>query len=286
MATKVEEKKPPQVEHGEMEVRGLTHIFDPEGTHKVALKDCSFKVPKEKFTTMVGPSGSGKTTLINLMAGYFPPTSGEMLIDGKPVIGPCLDRLVIFQETSLFPWMSTLENALFGPRVQGKNIEEKKKEALALIEMVGLKGFEDKYPIQLSGGMQRRAELVRTLINNPRVMLMDEPFRGLDAMTREIMQEHTLQLYEDTKMTTFFITAEIDEAIYMGDILHILSATPGTVRTTIEIDLPRPRDFRMLASEHFMELEKKVVDIVHEESIKAFEAGKTIDKDALKALKR
>jgi NitT/TauT family transport system ATP-binding protein len=272
--------------YGEMEIQGVTHIYDPEGARFTALENCSFKIPRGKLTVLVGPSGCGKTTLVNILAGYVPPTEGTVTIDGNPVTGPGWDRLVIFQETALFPWMTTLGNATFGPMVQGKDPAEAERMAMALIEKVGLRGFEHKYPAQLSGGMQRRAELVRALINQPRVMLMDEPFRGLDAMTREIMQEHLLKLYEETKMTIFFITAELEEAIFLGDSVMVMSSRPGTIRETVEIDLPRPRSFEMMASEHYLELKKKIAGIIHEEATKAFKAGRVVAADLAAAAER
>ena len=272
-----------QVQYGEMELKNLGHVYDPEGLHKVVIQDVNLKIPRGKLTVLVGPSGCGKTTLVNIMAGYHPSTSGQVLLDGVPIRGPCLDRLVIFQETSLFPWMTTMGNATFGPMVQGKSRTEAEGMAMKLIEKVGLKGFETKYPAQLSGGMQRRAELVRALINNPKIMLMDEPFRGLDAMTREIMQEHLLRLYEETKMTVFFITAELDEAIFLGDQVVIMSSRPGTVREIVDIDLPRPREFKMMATDRYLELKKRIAVAIHEEAVKAFKSGRVVGTDLVEA---
>jgi len=155
---------------------------------KVVLDDCSFTVTRGKLNVLIGPSGCGKTTVVNLLAGYERPTGGEILLDGEPVTGPGSSRLVVFQETALFPWLTVLDNVMFGPVVRGTaKRAEVEREARALLEMVGLKDFADKHPMQLSGGMQRRAELVRAMINKPKVMLMDEPFRGLDAMTRKLI---------------------------------------------------------------------------------------------------
>jgi NitT/TauT family transport system ATP-binding protein len=178
---------------------------------------------------------------------------------------------VVFQETALFPWMTVWNNTMFGPRTHGRiSKEEAERRATELIHKVALGGFEDKYPMQLSGGMQRRAELIRALINEPKVMLMDEPFRGLDAMTREIMQEYIIRLYEETKITILFITAELEEAIYLGDIVYFLTARPGTVKERIVVDLPRPRVYKHTATERFQELQTKAIKVVDEEAIKAF----------------
>ena len=258
-------------EPGEMEIRRVYKSFGTGKDVKEVLKNVNFKVDKGIFTCLCGPSGCGKTTLVNLMAGYDTPDVGEVTLDGKPVTGAGWDRLVVFQESALFPWMTVWKNAMFGPLSLGKiSKKEAEERARNLIDKVALKGFEDRYPMQLSGGMQRRAELVRTLINDPKVMLMDEPFRGLDAMTREIMQEYLIKLYEETRVTILFITAELEEAIYLGDVVYFLTAAPGTIKQKMEVDLPRPRLFKHTATERFQELQAKAIDVVDEEAIKAF----------------
>jgi NitT/TauT family transport system ATP-binding protein len=256
-----------EIEPGEMEVSGVNKSFIGG---KEALIDVNFKVEKGTFTCLCGPSGCGKTTLINLLAGYDMPDRGSVHLDGQPVKEASWDRLVIFQETALFPWMTVWDNALFGPRAQGIDKAKAEKRAQDFINRVALTGFEDKYPMQLSGGMQRRAELVRTLVNDPKVMLMDEPFRGLDAMTREIIQEYVIKLYEETKVSILFITAELEEAIYLGDVVYFLTAAPGTIKEKMEVDLPRPRLFEHTLTERFQELQTKAIEIVDEEAVKAF----------------
>jgi NitT/TauT family transport system ATP-binding protein len=211
----------------------VTKAFGDEFDSKLVVRDCSFKAEDGCLTVLIGPSGCGKTTLINLIAGYEQPTSGRITCDSKDVLGPTRDRLVLFQETSLFPWMTVLQNVMYGPIVQGRR-ESAKTNALDLLAKVGLRDFRDKYPNQLSGGMQRRAELARTLINQPRILLMDEPFRGLDAMTRQLMQEYLLRLFEGSGQTILFVTTEIDEAILLGDRLVLLS------RVGFEFHIPAP----------------------------------------------
>lgn len=258
------------VEPGEMEMRGCYYSF---GEGKEVLDNVSFKVEKGSFTCLCGPSGCGKTTIINLLAGYTTPDMGECLIDGVPVQGPGADRLVVFQETALLPWMALWENTIYGPRVQGKDLTgEVADRAEELINMVGLTGFEEKYPSQLSGGMQRRAELVRALINQPKVLLMDEPFRGLDAMTRQIMQEYIIQLFEQTGTTILFVTAELEEAIFVGDVAYFLTARPAMVKKELVINLPRPRKFEHFSSREFVELQREAIETVDEEAQKAFSA--------------
>lgn len=256
-----------KIEPGEMEMRDVYSSFGPG---KEVLNNVSFKIDKGSFTCLCGPSGCGKSTIINILAGYMRPDMGECLIDGKPVQKPGWDRLVVFQETALLPWQTLWENTIYGPMVQGKNLMEIADKAEYLIDMVGLNGFEDKYPHQLSGGMQRRAELIRSLINEPKVLLMDEPFRGLDAMTREIMQEYIIKVFESTGVSILFITAELEEAIFLGDKAYFLTVRPAVVKKEMLIDLPRPRNFHHLASHRFLELQKEAIETVEEEAQKAF----------------
>ncbi|HEX2654922.1 MAG TPA: ABC transporter ATP-binding protein [Xanthobacteraceae bacterium] len=226
---------------------------------KPVLGNLNLSIPRNKFTVVIGPSGCGKSTIINLIAGYDKPDAGTIMCDGKQVEDAKWDRLVVFQETALFPWKTTLENVAFGPTSQGAKKDEVATRARAIMEKFGLAGFEDKYPNQLSGGMQRRAELARAIINTPNVMLMDEPFRGLDAMTRELMQEYLLKLFEENHLTTLFVTSDIEEGIYLADTLIVLSSTPTSVRAVIDVGLPRPRNIRMLATARFGEVHKEVL---------------------------
>jgi NitT/TauT family transport system ATP-binding protein len=245
-------------------------VYSSFGPGKEVLENVSFKISKGSFTCLCGPSGCGKTTIINILAGYMEPDVGACLIDGKSVTGPGPDRLVVFQETALLPWKTLWENTTYGPMVQGKDLMEIADKAEYLINLVGLNGFEDKYPDQLSGGMQRRAEVIRALINEPKVLIMDEPFRGLDAMTREIMQEYTIKIFETTGVTIFFVTSELEEAIFLGDKAYFLTVRPAQVKKEMTIDLPRPREFHHLASRRFLELQREAIDIVDEEGQKGF----------------
>lgn len=258
-----------KIEPGEMDMKGVYSSFGPG---KEVLENVSFTLKKGSFTCLCGPSGCGKSTIINLLAGYSIPDIGECLIDGKPVEGPGWDRLVVFQETALLPWKTLWENTIYGPMVQGKDLMEIADKAEYLIDLVGLNGFEDKYPNQLSGGMQRRAELIRCLINEPKVLLMDEPFRGLDAMSRQIMQEYIIKVFESTGVTILFITAELEEAIFLGDVAYFLTVRPAQVKKEIIITLPRPREFHHLTSRKFLELQREAIFTVDEEAQKAFSA--------------
>jgi NitT/TauT family transport system ATP-binding protein len=268
---------------GRVECRDVTRMFGEVWARQLVVDGASFVVEAGKLNVMVGPSGCGKSTLINLIAGYEEPTRGEILIDGQRVQGPGRDRLVVFQETALFPWMTSLENVRFGPEVRGISPKESRQEARRLLEKVGLRGFEDKYPSQLSGGMQRRCELARALINQPKIMLMDEPFRGLDAMTRELMQEYLLRLFEETQVTILFVTTELEEAIFLGDRLFIMSAKPTSVKMVLDVDLPRPRDFHVLTGERYAELKQVALEALYEEAVKAFAKGSKAAYDLVEA---
>jgi NitT/TauT family transport system ATP-binding protein len=265
---------------GEVVFKDVVTLVRLKDTHTVILKDCSMTIKSEKLTVLVGPSGCGKTTVINLIAGYEVPYRGEVLFNGKPISGPRWERLVVFQEMALFPWLTCYENVVFSPTVRGSMTkEEMHSEAMKLLELVGLRGFEEKYPMQLSGGMQRRAELARALINRPRIMLMDEPFRGLDAMTRELMQEYYLKLFETTKITNLFVTSEIEEAIFLADKLMVMTNKPTQIKKVIDVDLPRPRDWKMATSTRYRELKAEALELLHEEAVKASIASGKADVD-------
>ena len=274
-------------EPGEVSLRSVTKTYGDDLSCKTVIRDCSFSLAEGRFTAVIGPSGCGKTTLVNLIAGYESPSSGEILLDGRPISGPSRDRLVVFQETALFPWMTTLENVMYGPMV-GRTLSRSKirEMAIALLKQVGLEQFQSKYPVQLSGGMQRRAELARALINHPKVMLMDEPFRGLDAMTRELMQEYFLRLFEEYRHTTLFVTSEIEEAIFLADTLIVLTSSPAAVKLELQVDLPRPREVAMMTSSRYAELKAEALEALHEEAVQALAAGGRAAYDLVDAYKR
>src|SRR5205814_522058 len=250
-------------------------------------RDCSFTVERSRLTVMIGPSGCGKSTLIRLLAGFEKPTSGTITLNGQPVVGPSRDRLVLFQESALFPWMTTWDNILYGPRARGELTRETRDMAEFLLAKVGLQDFRKKYPMQLSGGMQRRAELARAMINNPSVMILDEPFRGLDAMTKALMWEYYSRLYEENRRTNFFVTTDIDEAIFLGDRLLIMSNIPTRVRAVIDIDLPRPRkQLDLVENDRANEIKMRALSILHEEAMKSFSRGSKAAADFVQAYSR
>jgi NitT/TauT family transport system ATP-binding protein len=256
---------------GEVIVERLSKAYGDEFNSRLAVAGCSLTVQPGKFTVVVGPSGCGKTTLVNLIAGYERSTEGRITVDGAEVVAPNSDRLMVFQETALFPWMNIIQNVMYGPSVQRKMpAAQIEAEAIALLARVGLLEFRDKYPNQLSGGMQRRAELARALINRPSVLLMDEPFRGLDAMTRQLMQEYLLQLFETSTQTIMFVTSEIDEAILLADTLIVLSRSPASTKSVLAVDLPRPRDIGIFKTARYAELKADILDKLYEEMAGAF----------------
>ena len=252
-------------------LRDVSKSYGEEWLSDDVLKDVSIDFPAGELTVIVGPSGCGKSTLVNIMAGFEQPDKGQVLVDGEVIHGPAKDRMVAFQETALIAWQTTFENVIFGPKMRGeKSGKALKDEAEALLVKVGLGEFIHKYPIQLSGGIQRRAELARALINEPTVMIMDEPFRGLDAMSRSLMQEFFLDLFEENKKTNIFVTSEVDEAIFLADNLVVLSNKPTSVQKVLKIKLPRPRDYKMLTSTEAFEYKREALELLHDEAMKSF----------------
>ena len=252
---------------GRIAVEGVTKWYQRKGQPPLhVIEDCSFEVDPGKLTVLMGTSGCGKSTLAYLLAGYLSPDRGTLTIDGTAITGPGADRITVFQETALWPWMTAMENVIFGPMALASMPEaEARSRAEALLEKFGLIGFKDKYPGQLSGGMRRRAELAQALINSPKVMILDEPFRGLDVMTRELMQEYYMGLFEETRLTTLFITSELEEAIFLADRLLIMRGTPSRVVKAVEVDLPHPRTFELLTGERYLEIKREIMEEIYKD---------------------
>ena len=237
-----------------------------------ALQQISLTVPDGQFACIVGPSGCGKSTLLSVAAGLVTPTEGEVLVDGKPAASPGADRGMVFQSYSLYPWLSVRRNIEFGLEVKRTPKPERTRHSSELIRLMKLDGFAEAYPKALSGGMKQRVAIARALANDPEVLLMDEPFGALDALTRQIMQEMLTDLWQRYRKTVLFVTHDIDEALFLGDVIYIMTNRPGRIRTTLRVDLPRPRTFEMVSGPRFAELRNQVVGIIHEESMKAVES--------------
>ncbi len=233
-----------------------------------ALDEINLEVQKGEVICILGPSGCGKSTLLNIVAGFLPPSGGEVRVDGRPVVEPGPDRGFVFQEFALFPWRTVLENIEFGPVLKGMEKADRHARARELIQRIHLTGFEDKYPFELSGGMKQRVGIARALANDPEVLLMDEPFGALDAQTRRVMQEELLKLLGETEKTVLFVTHAIDEAIVLADRVLIMTARPGQVKALLGVDLPRPRE---RTSPEFNELYRTMDDLIRVEVEKASE---------------
>ncbi|MEO6795616.1 MAG: ABC transporter ATP-binding protein [Candidatus Dormibacter sp.] len=237
-----------------------------------ALQQISLTVPDGQFACIVGPSGCGKSTLLSIAAGLVLPSEGDVLVDGKPAYSPGSDRGMVFQSYSLYPWLSVRRNIEFGLEIKRVAKPERKRQSTELIHLMKLDGFAEAYPKALSGGMKQRVAIARALANDPEVLLMDEPFGALDALTRQVMQEMLTDLWQRYRKTVLFVTHDIDEAIFLGDVIYIMTNRPGRIRTTLAVDLPRPRNFDMVSSPRFTELRNQVVGVIHEESMKAVES--------------
>ena len=235
----------------------------------LALQATSLEVAQNDFVTILGPSGCGKSTLLRIVAGLEQPSSGQLTLDGRPVSGPGADRGMVFQSYTLFPWLSVLDNVCFGLRERGWPRARQLEVAHSFIRVVGLTGFENHYPKQLSGGMQQRTALARALANQPRMLLMDEPFGALDHQTRELMQELLLGIWESEKTTVLFVTHDIDEAVFMGSRVMVMSARPGRIKLDRVVPLPHPRQYQIKTTAAFMQLKAELTEAVREEVLKS-----------------
>ena len=245
-----------------LEVRNMNKQFKTEKGEVTALQDISFKTHRRELVCVVGPSGCGKSTLIRILAGLDSPSSGRVLLDGKPVTGPSSERGMVFQGYSLFPWLTVKKNVMFGPEMNRRG-SFAEREARLWLELVGLEKFADVYPHQLSGGMKQRVAIARALVNQPRILLMDEPFGALDAQTRLKMQTHLLDIWKNIDITILFITHDLDEAIFLADRILVLKPNPGSVQELIEVNLPRPRRSEHLSSAEFMATKARLTELIH-----------------------
>ena len=246
-----------------LDVRGLNKTYTSRHGQVEALRDINFKVHRREFICVIGPSGCGKSTLIRILAGLDYPTGGAVVLDEHEVSGPGSDRGMVFQNYTLFPWLTVKRNVMFGPRMAGMASDEAQSQAKQWIKMVGLEKFENAYPNQLSGGMKQRVAIARALANQPRIMLMDEPFGALDAQTRCSMQTYLKQIWMNVDVTILFITHDLDEAIYLADRIVVLDAHPGRIAEIIEVPLPQPRTAEDLMHPRFLATRKRVDELIH-----------------------
>ncbi len=246
-----------------LSVDDLKKSFGPEGQEHVVFDDVSIDIHRREFITIIGPSGCGKSTFIRIAAGLDQASGGKMLLDGKPIAGPGPDRGMVFQGYTLFPWRTVKENVMFGLEMQGKSTSEAESTAREWLEMVGLARFEESYPHELSGGMKQRVAIARALAAEPRVLIMDEPFGALDALTRCKMQTYLLQIWKKVDITILFITHDLDEAIYLSDRILVLGVNPGGVREIIENPVPRPRSIEQFLSPEFIALKARLDHLIH-----------------------
>jgi NitT/TauT family transport system ATP-binding protein len=254
---------------GHIELRDVGVSFGRAGQGVEAVSGVSLDVKPGDFVSVIGPSGCGKSTLLNLVAGFLKPTRGQVLLDGQAVGAPGADRGVVFQQYSLFPWMTVRRNVEFGLRMQGRSASAREAAARTLLGLAGLLAFENHYPDQLSGGMKQRVGIVRALATSPQVLLMDEPFGALDSQTRTVMQEILTNMWQQLQLSVLFITHDIEEAIFLSEKVYVMTARPGRIKAEIAIPLPRPRTPEMMVTPAFHALVRQLKSLIREESLAA-----------------
>jgi NitT/TauT family transport system ATP-binding protein len=242
-----------------IELRDVSLVYNSHDAHVMALDNISTTVEAGEFVCLVGPSGCGKSTTLNLVAGFLRPTSGQILVDGRQVRGHGMDRGVVFQEYALFPWRTAIQNVEFGLEMKRVGAAERREQAMHFLQMVKLEGFAHTYPHHLSGGMKQRVAIARALAYEPRILLLDEPFGALDALTREELQALVVELWQQTRKTVLYVTHNLSEAVYLADRAIVLTPQPGTVKAEVRIDLARPRDALTV---DFIEYQRRLTDLI------------------------
>jgi NitT/TauT family transport system ATP-binding protein len=260
--------KPPAL-RGHIRVDNLNVRFTSRHEEVLAIDNASIDVKPGEFVTIIGPSGCGKSTLLNVVAGFIKANDGSVTVDGVAVDGPNIQRGVVFQQYSLFPWLSVRQNVEFGLKMKGVGRSAREASARTLLGLAGLLAFENHYPDQLSGGMKQRVGIVRALATSPQVLLMDEPFGALDAQTRVVMQEILTNMWQRFRLSVLFITHDIDEAIFLSDRIYVMTARPGRIKAEIKVELPRPRTAEMMSSPAFISLVQELRQLIREESLAA-----------------
>ena len=252
----------------QLSIQGVSRTFtNSKGVITQALLPVDFEVRENDFVTILGPSGCGKSTMLRIVAGLDFPTTGQVLLDGQAVEGPGADRGMAFQSYTLFPWLTVEQNIRFGLREKGVSEAVQKERSSYFIAKVGLRGFEQHFPKQLSGGMQQRTAIARALANDPKILLMDEPFGALDNQTRVLMQELLLGIWESERKTVLFVTHDIDESIFMANRVAVFSARPGRIKSDIAVHLPHPRHYTIKTSPEFMELKARLTEEIRAETL-------------------
>jgi NitT/TauT family transport system ATP-binding protein len=271
----------PRPNEGRLSIQHVGKVYDPRGARVVAVQDASIEIEPGDFVAIVGPSGCGKSTLMNIIAGFDNVTEGQVLLDSQPLATvnmppkPGSDRVVVFQNGALFPWKTVLENVMYGPVIQNTMTHAQAEERAMdlLTKCGGLDKVAACYPPQLSSGMQRRVEIVRALISEPKILLLDEPFRAMDTVSKAVMHQHLLEMYRVCRKTIVFITHDLEEAIYLADKVVVMTSRPGTIKSIIHVNLPRPRTQNMMLGAEYLALKAQAIAGVHEEAKKAFERG-------------
>ncbi|MDR4307205.1 ABC transporter ATP-binding protein [Chelatococcus sambhunathii] len=254
---------------GHVDVRNVGVVFGAGDTEVTAVNDVNLHVEPGEFVSLIGPSGCGKSTILSIVAGFLNPSSGAALCDGKPIAKPSSERGVVFQQYSLFPWLTVRKNVEFGLRMAGVDQSTRNVTARSLLDLAGLAAFENHYPDQLSGGMKQRIGIIRALATSPRVLLMDEPFGALDTQTRVVMQEILTNIWQQFRISVLFITHDIEESIFLSDRVYVMTARPGRIKAEIKVPLPRPRTPDMHDAPEFVELVHELKGLIREESLAA-----------------
>jgi NitT/TauT family transport system ATP-binding protein len=254
---------------GQIDVRDLGVVFGSYDNEVVAVDKVDLNVNPGEFVSLIGPSGCGKSTILSIVAGFVRPTTGEALCDGKKIVKPSSERGVVFQQYSLFPWLTVRKNVEFGMKMAGISETKRNATARSLLDLAGLLAFENHYPDQLSGGMKQRIGIVRALAASPQVLLMDEPFGALDTQTRVVMQEILTNIWQQFRISVLFITHDIEESIFLSDRIYVMTARPGRIKAEIKVPLSRPRTSDMTDTPEFVELVHELKGLIREESLAA-----------------
>lgn len=245
--------------NGSIEIKGVSKIFRRDGQEFTAMRETNVTIESGKFICIIGPSGCGKSTLFNIIAGLIKPTTGDILVNGESIIGKKGKVGYMLQKDMLLPWRTILDNVIIGMEIEGVSKKEAKEKALAMMGKYGLNGFDKNYPYELSGGMRQRAALLRTMLYDRDIMLLDEPFGALDAQTRLRMQTWLLEVWRENRKTVLFVTHDIDEAIYLADEIYVFSPGPGYIKEVIDVNIPRPRQTEDMSSENYQALKQHLL---------------------------